>query len=51
MREEIRILREQKEMVGRREEEWGERWRARGRDVEVSYWAVTAELADPSDVE
>jgi hypothetical protein len=36
MREEIRILREEKDRVARREEEWGERWRARGRDVEVS---------------
>lgn len=41
LREEIRVLREQKDMVGRREEEWGERWRARGRDVEVSYYFGT----------
>jgi hypothetical protein len=35
LREEVRVLREQKETAGRREKEWDEKWRMRTRDMEV----------------
>jgi hypothetical protein len=36
LREEVRILREAKDGLGRREREWEERWKLRNQDLEVS---------------